>query len=159
MNFPYNMIVRSLTILLVFSAFIISCSNQNESGQADTLQTEIDNNLPLAEQIDQYINQDRYDEALEILSSEDPDDADIKVQLEKTHLNYALHSMNTFDETEMRTRMNNALFHFTEVLKINPENQIAREQIQQIMMIYSTIPDRSPEPEVLEGLRELGLDY
>lgn len=159
MNFPYKMTIRFLTILLVFSATLLSCSNQNENRQAAALQTEIDNNLPLAEQIDLYINQDRYDEALEILSTEDREEENIRLQLERTHLNYALHSMNTFDETEMRTRMNNALYHFTEVLKINPENQIAREQIQQIMMIYSTIPDREPEPDVLEGLRELGLDY
>ena len=159
MNSPYKMTIRFLTILMVFSATLLSCSNQNESRQAAALQTEIDNNLPLAEQIDLYINQDRYDEALEILSTEDREEENIRLQLERTHLNYALHSMNTFDETEMRTRMNNALYHFTEVLKINPENQIAREQIQQIMMIYSTIPDREPEPDVLEGLRELGLDY
>lgn len=159
MNSLYKMTTRLLSFLLVLSAFMFSCSNQNENQQAAALQTEIDDNLPLADQIDQYIGQDRYDEALQILSSEDTSEPDILLQLEKTHLNYALHSMNTFDQTEMRTRMNTALFHFTEVLKINPENQVAIEQIQQIMMIYSTIPDREPEPDVLEGLRELGFDY
>lgn len=159
MNSPYKMTTRLLSFLLIISAVMFSCSNQSENQQAAALQAEIDENLPLAEQIDLYIGQDRYDEALHLLASEDSSDSEILLQLEKTHLNYALHSMNTFDETEMRTRMNNALFHFTEVLKINPENQMAIEQIQQIMMIYSTIPDREPEPDVLEGLRELGFDY
>jgi hypothetical protein len=40
-----------------------------------------------------------------------------------------------------------------------PNNAVAREQIEQIMMIYGTIPDREPEPDVLEGLREVGFDY
>ena len=37
--------------------------------------------------------------------------------------------MNTFDQTEMRTRMNNALSQFTEVLKINPDNSAASGNI------------------------------
>ncbi len=79
--------------------------------------------------------------------------------LEKTHLNYGLHSMNTFDPEEMNARMNNALTQFTEVLKINPDNSIAREQIEQIMGVYSIMTDGGPNNNVLEGLRELGFDY
>ena len=67
--------------------------------------------------------------------------------------------MNTFDQTEMKTRMNRALSHFTEVLRINPENQVARTNINQILSIYKTIPDRDPEPDVLEGLSEVGIEY
>ena len=67
--------------------------------------------------------------------------------------------MSTFDQAEMRTRMNNALVQFTEVLKINPQNQVARDNIEQILSIYQTIPSRDPEPEVIEGLREVGIDY
>ena len=54
--------------------------------------------------------------------------------------------------------MNNALSQFTEVLRINPENSVAREQIQQILDIYATIPDRSPQEDVMEGLRDVGFD-
>lgn len=138
----------SLTLLIA----IVACSNADQ-------QTEIDQNLPLSEQIDLLIEQNRYEDALAKLEGEDPQDPDIRILLEKTHLNYGLHSMNTFDETEMRTRMNNALEQFTEVLRLNPENSVAREQIKQIMSIYATIPDRQPEPHVIEGLREVGFDY
>ena len=55
--------------------------------------------------------------------------------------------------------MNRALSHFTEVLRINPENQVARTNINQILSIYKTIPDRDPEPDVLEGLSEVGIEY
>ncbi|MEX0639158.1 MAG: hypothetical protein WD094_01755, partial [Balneolaceae bacterium] len=78
-------------------------------------------------------------------------------QLEKTHLIYGLYNMQTFDEGEMRTRMNEALRQFTEVLRINPENEMARAQIDQILGVYSTIPNREPEEDVVEGLREVGI--
>lgn len=141
---------KVLSLLLVIT--FISCSS--DEGEA-----EIDPNLTLPEQIDRMIDQNRYEAALDLLSEEDSQDPEVRQLLEKTHLNYGLHSMNTFDETEMRTRMNNALLQFAEVLKINPDNQVAREQIEQIMDIYSTIPDREPEPEVLDALREVGFDY
>jgi hypothetical protein len=119
----------------------------------------VDENLPLPQQIDRLIEANEYETALELLRNMDTDDSEVRLQLEKTHLNYGLHSMNTFDQTEMRTRMNNALTQFTEVLRINPDNNVAREQIEQIMTIYETIPNRQPEPEVLEGLREVGFNY
>lgn len=113
----------------------------------------------LNERIDFLIEQNRYDDALSLLQDEDRNDEEILLLLEKTHLNYGMHSMNTFDQTEMRTRMNNALIQFTEVLKINAQNEVARNQIVQIMDIYSTIPNREPEPHVLEGLRSVGFNY
>lgn len=119
----------------------------------------VDENLPLPEQIDQLIQQNNYETALSLLGDENQDDETIQRLLEKTHLNYGLYSMNTFDQTEMRTRMNRALTQFTEVLKINPQNEVARTNINQILSIYKTIPDRDPEPEVLEGLREVGIEY
>jgi hypothetical protein len=144
------MLKKIITLLLL--ATLISCS----SGEEDI---EIDPDLTLSEQIDQLIDQNRYEDALALLRQEDPQNPDTRFLLEKTHLNYGLHSMNTFDQTEMRTRMNNALLQFVEVLKLNPDNQMARDQIIQIMDIYSTIPNREPEPEVLEALREVGFDY
>lgn len=119
----------------------------------------VDENLPLPEKIDQLIQQNEYETALSLLEDENQDDETIQRLLEKTHLNYGLYSMNTFDQTEMRTRMNRALTQFTEVLRINPQNEVARTNINQILSIYKTIPDRDPEPEVLESLREVGIDY
>lgn len=119
----------------------------------------VDENMPLPQKIDQLIEANEYESALTLLNDEDTEDPTIQQLLEKTHLNYALHSMNTFDQTEMRTRMNRALTQFTEVLRINPQNEVARTNINQILSIYQTMPDRDPEPEVLEGLREVGIEY
>lgn len=119
----------------------------------------VDENLPLPEKIDRLIQQNEYETALSLLEDENQQEPGIQQLLEKTHLNYGFHSMNTFDQTEMRTRMNRALTQFTEVLRINPENQVARTNINQILSIYQTIPDRDPESDVIEGLREVGIEY
>jgi hypothetical protein len=119
----------------------------------------VDENAPLPQKIDQLIQANEYESALSMLNEEDPENPTIQQLLEKTHLNYGLHSMNTFDQTEMRTRMNRALTQFTEVLRINPENEVARNNINQILSIYKTIPDRDPEQDVLEGLSEVGIEY
>jgi hypothetical protein len=140
---------KSLFFLITLSLLVIACNSSED-------ESTIDRNLPINEQIDLLIEQNRYNAALEILKTEDINDSQIRNLLEKTHLNYGLHSMNTFDQTEMRTRMNNALLQFTEVLRLNPNNVVAREQIGQILSIYETIPGREPEPDVLEGLREVG---
>ena len=59
----------------------------------------------------------------------------------------------------MRDRMTSALEQYIKVLNINPENQKARSEIKQIMGIYDTMPNRSPDEEIMNDLRELGFDY
>lgn len=141
----------SLLSLLTFLLLLAACTN-DETPQ-------LNEGMSISDQVDLLIEADEYEEALNLLEEEDRTDPETRRLLEKTHLNYGLNSMNTFDQSEMRSRMNNALVQFTEVLRINPENSVAREQVEQIMGVYTTIPDREPEPEVLEGLREVGFDY
>lgn len=138
-----------LTFLILIAGLSACSSPENEL---------LDENLSLSDQVDLLIEANQYETALNRLSDEDRTDPEVLRLFEKTHLNYALHSMNTFDQTEMRTRMNNALVQFTEVLRINPNNIVAREQIEQILAIYQTIPNRQPDPEVMAGLREFGFE-
>ncbi|MEX0993916.1 MAG: hypothetical protein WD599_00205 [Balneolaceae bacterium] len=139
--------IRLLFILLIF-AFTFSCTEQEEARHDNAM-----------EQIDYLIEEDRYEEALSIVNGLDPEDPDSQLLREKIHLNYGLYNMNTFDEGEMRTRMNEALRQFAEVLRMNPENEVARTQIEQIMSVYATMPDRGPEQDVLEDLNEVGYNY
>ena len=146
-----NRLFTKITAIVILLSLLSACGNpENEV---------IDENLPLDRQIDRLIENNNYTTALSLLEEYDREDPEIRLLLEKTHLNFGLYSMNTFDLNEMRTRMNNALVQFTEVLKLNPGNVVAREQIAQILMIYSTIPNRDPDPGVLEGLREVGFEY
>lgn len=141
----------SLLSLLTFLFLFATCTNDETP--------DIDEDMSITDQVNLLIEEDEYESALNLLENEDPTNPEVSRLLEKTHLNYGLNSMNTFDQSEMRSRMNNALVQFTEVLRINPENNVAREQINQIMGVYATIPNREPEEEVLEGLREIGFDY
>lgn len=144
--------MRLFKISILLSLFLaISCGEQ----EPDL----VNENLPLPEKIDQLIQQNEYEVALSLLDDENGEDETILRLREKTHLNYGLHSMNTFDQSEMRTRMNRALSQFAAVLRINPENEAARTYIEQILSIYKTIPDRDPEPEVLDELSEVGIEY
>lgn len=118
-----------------------------------------ENNLSLSERVDWYIENDQYEEALELLKYRDRTDPETLLMLEKTHLNYGLSSMSVFVPSEMHERMNFALAQFIEVLNINPENHMAREQIEQILMIFFTMPDNDPKPTILKELVTLGFDY
>ncbi len=139
-------ILSGLSVLLIVVTFM-GC-NSEDIPEFNTLD----------EKVDYLIEQNMYEEALDELENEDIEDPGIRVLLEKTHLNYGLHNMNTFDETEMRTRMNDALRQFTEVLRINPQNEVAQNQIRQILQIYDTIPNRQPEDDVIVGLRDVGFN-
>ena len=139
--------MRYLSIFIVALLFIGCSGNTTE-------------NLP--EQIDQLIAEDNYTEALSLLNDADPNDtdADLPKLKEKTHLNYGLYlEYRGPEDSTMRDRMTSALEQYIAVLKINPENQKARKEINQIMGIYSTMPEKSPGEEILAELRKLGFDY
>ena len=117
-------------------------------------------NLP--ERIDQLIAEDNYEQALNLLSDANPNEieADLDRLKEKTHLNYGIYLEYRGPEgSSMRDRMTSALEQYIAVLKINPENQKARSEIDQIMNIYSTMPDKSPGQDIVSQLNELGFNY
>lgn len=132
-----------LTILL-----FVSCSNRQPKN--------------LQESVEQFIAEDNYKQALELIENADSarTEANIDRLKEKTHLNYGLYlEYRGPEESTMRDRMTGALEQYIAVLKINPENQKAISEIEQIMGIYNTMPDRSPGEDIVEELNELGFDY
>lgn len=117
-------------------------------------------NLP--KQIDQLIANDNYTQALSMLDNANPDqtDADLEKLREKTHLNYGLYlELRGPEGSTMRDRMTSALEQFISVLEINPNNQKARSEIERIMKVYNTMPNKSPGKEIMADLRELGFNY
>ena len=112
----------------------------------------------ITEQIDAYIAADQYEEALTALEDKE-DSAEILSLKEKVHLNYGLFlEYRDSNNTNMRDKMNSALRQYVEVLKINSDNEKAYSEIEQILGIYSTFPDRSPDEDILVELRELGFN-
>lgn len=116
----------------------------------------------LSERIDQLIAEDNYEQALTLLDDANPSEteADINRLKEKTFLNYGIYLEYRGPEgSTMRNRMTSALEQYIAVLKINPDNQKARSEIDQIMNIYSTMPDKSPGEDIVSQLNELGFNY
>jgi tetratricopeptide (TPR) repeat protein len=139
--------MRYLFISFIALLFI-SCSNQTPENVSD--------------RINQLIAEDNYTQALSILENADPEqtDADLPTLKEKTYLNYGLYlEYRGPEDSTMRDRMTSALEQYIEVLKINPNNEKARSEIQQIMGIYSTMPEKSPGGDIVKELNELGFDY
>lgn len=116
----------------------------------------------LPKQVDQLIAEDNYDQALSLVSeaSAEETDADLDTLKEKIHLNYGIYLEYRGPEgSSMRDRMTSALEQYIEVLKINSQNQKAISEVEQIMSIYSTMPDKSPGEDIVSQLNELGFDY
>lgn len=134
--------------LLCMALLFISCSNKTPEN--------------LSESVNQLITEDNYTRALELLDNADPEqtDANLSKLKEKTHLNYGIYlEYRGPKDRSMRDRMTTALEQYIEVLKINPNNEKARSEIEQIMGIYSTMPDKSPGEKIINDLNELGFDY
>lgn len=139
--------MRSFLALLIV-AFIAGCSGTSTQD--------------VEQQVNQYIAEDRYEQALELLGRTDSTqtEADLSTLREKTHLNYGIYlEYRGPEDSSMRDRMTSALEQYIEVLRINPTNQKAISEVEQIMGIYGTMPERGPGEEILSDLRELGFDY
>jgi hypothetical protein len=135
----------TLGVLLLFAA----CS-QSETQQAPATAETLESN------IEALLDNDSYTEALEILAAEEETPEVLKMK-EKTYLNYGLYlEYRDSDVTNMRDKMNNALRQYVEVLKLNPDNEKAITEVEQILGIYSTFPDRQPDEDVMAELKELG---
>lgn len=148
-----------LFAIFSLSIFVTACSSEtNQTPTTTGNSVTIPEGASATERIDLWIEANDYESALTWLEQQDTQDPSIQLLFEKTWLNYGLHNMITFDAQNMRTQMNNALRCFAEVLEINPQNQVAREQISQILGVYRTMPDRSPEPDVVERLAAFGFN-
>ena len=116
------------------------------------------NTKSLAEKVDFFLENDQYADALTLLNSQEKSE-EVMTLKEKTHLNYGLFlEYRDSNVTNMRDKMNGALAQYVEVLKINPDNEKAVSEIEQILGIYSTFENRKPDEDVAEELRKLGFE-
>ena len=137
--------------ICVLSISFMSCSSNSEE-QNSTLSSTVD----IALQIDKLVAEDKYTEALELLEGQ-PDSPEILTLKEMTHLNYGLFlEYRDANVTNMRDKMNNALREYVKVLRINPDNEKAISEIEQILGIYATFGNRAPAEDVVADLEEFG---
>ncbi len=130
---------------------LMACNNYERRGAP-----EASNPTNISEQVEMMLDNDQYVEALALLDEQN-ETPGIFTLKEKAHLNYGLYLVyRDSDITNMREKMNGGLRQFIETLKLNPDNEKAITEIEQILGIYATFPDRSPDEDVAAALEELG---
>jgi tetratricopeptide (TPR) repeat protein len=142
--------------LLILGALVVfsGCSETQES-ETSSVELKVtaekpDNfeSLPLVEKIEFHIENDQYDDALNLLRPLDESDQQIKELLIATHMTYGL-NLTYGSLTDQRTRMPEALRQFRRVLELDPSNSSAQAEIDQIEGIY-----RSMNREIPQGVAE-----
>lgn len=114
-----------------------------------------ESNQTLEQQVDSLVAETKFDEAIVLLEGQ-PESMEVTAQKEKVHLQYGIHLIYNAEPSQMRENANNALWQFIAVLEINPENEKAIAETEQILSIYRTFPDRQPAEDIIEKLEELG---
>jgi hypothetical protein len=134
--------MKITSLFLMLFVFFSACS--------DSPQT-------LDQQVDVLINEQKFDEAL-VLLNDQPASESVSSLKERVHLQHGIYLIYNADPSQMRENANNALREFIAVLEINPDNEKARAEIQQIINIYKTFQNRQPDEEVIKQLEELGFE-
>ena len=140
--------MKKLFILFLIAGFAACAETKKEDMSTKSL----------TEKVEFFLENDQYSDALTLLETQEETE-EVMTLREKTHLNYGLFlEYRDSNVTNMRDKMNGALAQYVEVLKINPDNEKAISEIEQILGIYATFDNRSPDEEVAEDLRELGFE-
>lgn len=138
--------MRILLFSILAFGLITACSNSEGKKE-----------MTLDQQVNSLVSETKFDEAMTILDGK-PVSPEISELKEQVHLKHGIHLVYNSKPTDMRENANNALREFIAVLEINPMNEKAKAEIQQILGIYRTFPDRQPAEDVVEKLQELGFD-
>jgi len=151
-----NILVNALLVIV-----LVACNNNNQNKASKNAADKTDvvyqslNSAEAEKLVDEAINNDEFKKALAIVNqNSDLDVADLL--REKIHLNYGLY-YEYRSKKDMRTRMNQALRQFIYTLEVNKNNQKARAEIDQIMGVYATMPNRQPEEGIVDTLESMKL--
>lgn len=141
-----------LAVVVAFTA----CGNTGEQssdapdqGQSSAVVFPSDfESLSLSDRVQFYIEHSLYTDALNTLRGLDENDPEIRNLKVAAHMTYAL-ELTYGSLTEQRTRMPEALRQYRRVLQLDPENERAKVEIEQIESIY-----RSLNREIPQGVAE-----
>ena len=138
--------MKALLVSLLALVLITACS-QSESKKKMTLN----------EQVNALISEAKFEEAMSLLDDE-PSSPEISKLKENVHLKHGIHLIYNSEPSQMKENANQALREFIAVLEINPNNEKAKAETEQILGIYRSFPNRAPAQDVLDKLKELGFN-
>ncbi len=132
--------MRITSLFLMLFVLISACSDSSQT---------------LDQQVDVLVQEQKFDEAISLLDNQESSES-VSSLKERVHLQHGIYLIYNADPSQMRENANNALREFIAVLEINPDNEKARAEIQQIINIYRSFPNRQPNEEVIKRLEEFG---
>jgi hypothetical protein len=136
------------TLLLAFVFTFAACTGTTDAPS-----------MTLEDQVGALVAELKFEEAIKVIKSADMNEPSVKALLAKTHLDYGIHiEYNDNTIPTMRDKMVGALYQYIEVLKLQPDNEKAIAEIDQIIGIYQTMPGRTLPADILEELRARGMD-
>lgn len=141
--FMMILVAGSLTMLVGCASD--ESDNTNMSAQAQEMSQEPVPEGPVLEQVQFLVDNNRFEEALEKLKAEDTSDTQIRTALRDTHFLYGEWLMYHADSVQMNVRMPTALRHFRRVVQMQPDNEAAQANIQQIESVYRSMDRPIPE--------------
>ncbi|MFW6348119.1 MAG: hypothetical protein ACOC2C_05875 [Cyclonatronaceae bacterium] len=139
-----------MAVLFSGTLLLSSCASE-EAGSAESAgETEQADEQPVPdgpvlEQVQFLVDNNRFDQALEKLKAEDTSEAEIRTALRDTHFLYGEWLMYHADSVAMNERMPKALRHFRRVVEMEPQNEAAQANIQQIESVYRSMDRPIPE--------------
>ena len=141
-----------VTLLSFFAALLLftACGSDAPEAENPTDSAEEVNQDPIPEgttieQVQFLVDNNRFEEALEILRAEEGSDPQMQAALRDTHFLYGEWLMYHAETVEMNVRMPRALEHFRRVLELEPENEAAQANIEQIEGVYRSMGRPVPE--------------
>jgi tetratricopeptide (TPR) repeat protein len=140
-----KLVIKFLLVLVLLS-MVIACSKE-EAPQTEQPTVDL-SSMSLVDRVIYHIDNAEFDEAFTVIKSADQNDPTVHELLLATHMSYAL-KLTYASLTDQRTRMPEALRHFRRVLELDPGNEQAKAEIEQIEGIY-----RSLNREIPQGVAE-----
>jgi hypothetical protein len=148
-RYLFMMIVVAASLLMLAGCASDESGNANMSAEAQEMSQEPVPEGPVLEQVQFLVDNNRFEEALEKLKAEDTSEPQIRTALRDTHFLYGEWLMYHADSVQMNVRMPTALRHFRRVVEMEPGNEAAQANIQQIESVY-----RSMDRPIPEGIAE-----
>jgi hypothetical protein len=140
--------MRILLFTVLTFGLITACSDSEKPAQQE---------MTMEQEVNSLVEEAKFDEAMMILDGK-PRSPEVVSLEENIHLQHGIYLIYSSDPSQMRENANKALREFIAVLEINPENEKATAETEQILGIYRTFPDRKPAEDVVVKLQELGFD-
>lgn len=112
----------------------------------------------IEQSIASLVEENKYEEALNMLQEQDTTKTEIITLLVDTHYKYGIYLEYYEKAQTMREKMTSALRQYIAALKLNPAHEGSIAEIQQIILIYQSFPDRALPADIHRDLSALGLD-